>query len=325
MRAVLCKEYGPPEMLALEELPSPEPGEGQVLVSVRACGINFPDALIIEDKYQFRPDRPFSPGGEISGVIIGLGSGVEGWSVGDEVIAFILWGGLSEEVVVDAAKLIAKPAAMPFDEAAAFLLTYGTVLHALEDRAALRSGETLLVLGAAGGVGTAAIQIGKGIGATVIAATSSAEKNAYCQSQGADACIDYVSGDLRKELKDLTTGQGVDVVFDPVGGPLAEAALRSTGWRGRYLVVGFASGEIPSMPLNLVLLKGVALIGVFWGAFFDREPESRNAHAAALAALYESGVVKPQVSVVYPLEQAGRAISDLLDRRVTGKVVVNMA
>ncbi|HEX7784517.1 MAG TPA: NADPH:quinone oxidoreductase family protein [Sphingobium sp.] len=325
MRAMLCKEYGPPEMLRLEDVASPKPGEGQVLVSVKACGINFPDALIIENKYQFKPELPFSPGGEVSGIITSLGSGVEGWSVGDEVIAFILSGGLAEEVVVDTGKLIAKPAAMPFDEAAAFMLTYGTVLHALEDRAALRAGETLLVLGAAGGVGTAAIQIGKGMGAKVIAATSSAAKNAYCLSQGADACIDYASGDFRAELKNLTSGRGVDVVFDPVGGPLAEAALRSTGWKGRYLVVGFASGEIPSIPLNLVLLKGASLIGVFWGAFYDREPENRQAHAAALTALYDRGIAKPQVSAVYPLEQAGQAISDLRDRRATGKIVVSMA
>ncbi|WP_176598006.1 MULTISPECIES: NADPH:quinone oxidoreductase family protein [Sphingobium] len=324
MKAVLCKEYGPPETLQLTELSSPEPGKGQVVVSVKACGINFPDALIIENKYQFKPDLPFAPGGEISGIIAKVGPGVDGWSVGDEVMAFIIWGGLAEEVVVDAKRLIAKPAGMPYEEAAASLLTYGTVLHALEDRGGLRRGETLLVLGAAGGVGTAAIQVGKAIGARVIAATSSAKKNDYCRSIGADDCIDYANGDLREQLKILTGGEGVDVIFDPVGGALAETALRSTKWNGRYLVVGFASGEIPKIPLNLVLLKGVSVVGVFWGGFLDREPENGRAHAEALAALYATGVARPQLSAVYPLDQASQAISDLRDRRATGKVVVSM-
>ncbi|HKQ84835.1 MAG TPA: NADPH:quinone oxidoreductase family protein [Steroidobacteraceae bacterium] len=324
MKALLCKSYGPPESLVIEEVESPLPAAGQVVVSVKACGINFPDALIIENKYQFKPPLPFSPGGEVAGVITKLGPNVEGWSVGDEVIAYVLWGGLAQEIAVDVGNLMAKPPGMPFEEAAAFLLAYGTVLHALQDRGVLKSGETLLVLGAAGGVGTAAIQIGKGVGARVIAATSSPEKNAVCRQLGADECIDYSSGDIKEQLRALTNGAGVDVVFDPVGGTLADAVVRSTAWKGRYLVIGFASGDIPKIPLNLVLLKGISLVGVFWGSFFDREPEKRSAHMNALRDLYERGIVRPHVSAVYPFSRAGEAISDLRDRRATGKIVVRV-
>lgn len=324
MKALLCKQYGPPESLVVEDVDAIVPAAGQVVVAVKACGINFPDALIIENKYQFKPEPPFSPGGEVAGVITRLGEGVQGWSVGDEVIGLLLWGGLAEEVAVDAGKLMPKPRGMSFEEAAGFLLAYGTVYHALHDRGGLKPGETLLVLGAAGGVGTAAIQIGKSLGARVIAATSSQEKNALCRQLGADESIDYSTEDMKARLRELTNGDGVDVVFDPVGGPLSEIALRSTGWRGRYLVIGFASGEIPKIPLNLVLLKGVSLIGVFFGSFFDREPENRAAHVNGLRELYEGGLVRPHVSAVYPLEKAGQAISDLRDRRATGKIVVSM-
>jgi NADPH2:quinone reductase len=241
------------------------------------------------------------------------------------VIAFTYWGGLAEEVAIDAGRLIPKPPEMPFVEAAAFIMTFGTALHALEDRAALKAGETLLILGGAGGVGSAAIQIGKALGARVIAATSTPEKAAFCRRLGADECIDYTTADLREQLKALTNGRGVDVIFDPVGGAHAEPALRSIGWQGRYLVVGFAAGEIPKIALNLILLKGCSVIGVFWGAFFDRGGEARQRHLQRLVALYRSGAIRPPVSAVYPLHNAAQAIREVMDRHATGKIVVDIA
>jgi NADPH:quinone reductase len=325
MKAMHCREFGPPETLVLTDVPPPVPAAGQAVIAVKACGINYPDALIIQDKYQFKPERPFAPGGEIAGTVLRLGPDVQGWSVGDAVIAFTYWGGLAEEMAIDAARLIPRPPEMPFVEAAAFIMTFGTALHALEDRAALQAGETLLVLGAAGGVGSAAIHIGKALGARVIAATSTPEKAAFCRRLGADACIDYTKANMREQLKALTDGRGVDVIFDPVGGVHAEPALRSIGWQGRYLVVGFAAGEIPKIALNLILLKGCSVIGVFWGAFFDRGGEARQRHLQRLAALYRSGAIRPQVSAVYPLHDAARAIRAVMDRQATGKIVVDVA
>ncbi|MFL5253602.1 MAG: NADPH:quinone oxidoreductase family protein [Rhodopila sp.] len=325
MKAMHCKEFGPPETLVLADVASPVPAAGQVVVAVKACGINYPDALIIQDKYQFKPERPFAPGGEIAGTVLRVGPDVQGWAVGDAVIAFTYWGGLAEEMAIDAARLVPKPPEMPFVEAAAFIMTFGTALHALEDRAALQAGETLLVLGAAGGVGSAAIEIGKALGARVIAATSTPEKAAFCRRLGADECIDYTKADMREQLKALTGGRGVDVIFDPVGGAHAEPALRSIGWQGRYLVVGFAAGEIPKIALNLILLKGCSVTGVFWGAFFDRGGEARQRHLQRLAALYRSGAIRPQVSAVYPLHDAARAIRTVMDRQATGKIVVEVA
>jgi len=324
MKALLCTGFGPPESLVIREVERIAPAAGKVVIAVRACGINFPDALIIENKYQFKPELPFSPGGEVAGVITAVGAGVQGWLVGDEVIAFLLWGGLAEEVATDAGNLMPKPEGMSFEEAAGFLVAYGTAFHALCDRGGLKAGETLLVLGAAGGVGTAAIQIGKGLGARVIAATSSETKNNLCRDLGADACIDYSTGDMKGELRELTRNEGVNMVFDPVGGPISEVALRSIAWKGRYMVLGFASGEIPKIPLNLVLLKGAAIIGVFWGAFFDRDAGERAAHLAGLRNLYDRGLVHPHISAVYPLTEAAQAIRDLRDRRATGKVVVTI-
>src|SRR5213075_2071561 len=267
MKAVLCKQYGPPESLTIEELPSPKPGAGEVVVSVKAASVNFPDVLIIQNKYQFKPPLPFSPGSEMAGLIKEVGEGVKGYKPGDRVIAFTTYGAFAEEVKVEAARLVPMPEGMDFNSAAAFLLTYGTSDHALRDRGALKAGETLLVLGAAGGVGLAAIQIGKALGARVIACASSEEKLAVCRSHGADAGIDYVKEDLRERIKALTDGRGVDVVYDAVGGPYTEPAFRSLAWRGRLLVVGFAAGEIPKLPLNLALLKGASVVGVFWGDF----------------------------------------------------------
>ncbi|PPQ34278.1 NADPH:quinone oxidoreductase family protein [Rhodopila globiformis] len=324
MKALQCREVGPPEALILADVPPPEPAAGQVVVAVKACGIGYPDGLIIQDKYQFKPERPFAPGGEVAGTVVRLGPDVRGWAVGDEVMAFTYWGGLAEEMAIDAGRLVAKPAVMRFAEATACVMTYGTALYALEDRAALQAGETLLVLGAAGGVGSAAIQIGKALGARVIAAASTPEKAAFCRGLGADACIDYTKAEWREHLKALTGGRGVDVIFDPVGGAYAEPALRSIAWQGRYLVVGFAAGEIPRIALNLILLKGCSVVGVFWGAFFDRGGEARDRHVARLAALYEAGAIRPAVSAVYPLRDAARAIRAVMDRQATGKIVVEV-
>lgn len=324
MKALLCKNYGPPETLVLDDIATPEPGPGQVVVAVEAVGINFPDTLIIENRYQFKPALPFAPGGEIAGVITKLGAGVTDWSVGDGVIAFPLWGGLVEEMVVDANQLLRKPDEMSFVEAAGFTMTYGTSLYALDNRGKLKAGETLLVLGASGGVGTAAIQIGKALGARVIAAVSSAEKAAVATQLGADDWIDYTRSDFKDALKTMTDGRGVDVILDPVGGQFSEPALRAIAWDGRFLVVGFAAGDIPRIPLNLLLLKGCAVSGVFWGDFL-RRGERREEHLADLVRLYRDGKVKPHISGIFPLAEGGKAIRALADRKATGKVIVRIA
>ena len=325
MRAVLCKQFGPPASLVVEEVDSLVAGPDQVVVSVHACGVNFPDTLIVEGRYQFKPPLPFSPGGEVAGVIkeVGAGgNGGSGWQVGDRVIAMTTWGGYAEEVVAEASRLVRIPEGMDFATASAFVLTYGTSQHALKDRARLQRGETLLVLGAAGGVGLAAIELGKAIGARVIAAASSADKLALCREHGADELINYASEDLRTRLKELTDGRGVDVVYDPVGGDFSEPALRSMAWNGRFLVVGFAAGKIPSIPLNLALLKGCAIVGVFWGAFTRNEPAHHEANLQELLALFKSGAVKPHISATYPLERAADALHELVSRRVKGKIVL---
>jgi len=322
MRAVLCRRFGPPETLAVEDVPSPVPGPGQVLVAVRACGVNFPDVLMIEDKYQFKPPLPFSPGGEVAGIVEQVGAGVTGVGAGDHVIGTPGWGGFAEEVVLDAKSTVIVPATMDFVTAAAFLFTYGTSHHALKDRADLRPGESLLVLGAAGGVGLAAVELGRAMGARVIAAASSAEKVALCLERGAEAGIDYAREDLKDRVRALTGGRGADVIYDPVGGDFAEPALRSIAWKGRYLVVGFAAGTIPRVPLNLVLLKGCQIVGVFWGAFTAREPERHAANVAELLRWYAEGKVRPHVSATYPFERVAEALNDLVQRRVRGKVVL---
>jgi NADPH2:quinone reductase len=322
MRAVLCKAYGPPESLVVEELPSPTAGLGEVVLDVRACGVNFPDVLIIQNKYQFRPPLPFAPGGEVAGVIKELGEGVKGLRVGQRVIGSTGWGGFAEELALDATRVTPIPDSMDFETASAFLLTYGTSHHALKDRAQLRAGETLLVLGAAGGVGLAAVEIGKVMGARVIAAASAPEKLAVCREHGADEVIDYAKEDLKERVKQLTAGEGADVVYDPVGGAFSEAALRATAWNGRFLVIGFAAGDIPKIPLNLVLLKGCAIVGVFWGAFTARESARNRANIDELLAWFEAGKIKPHISATYPLERAAVALNDMAARRVTGKVVL---
>jgi NADPH2:quinone reductase len=322
MRAVLCKSYGPPEKLVVEEVPSPKVGRGQVRVTVHAAAVNFPDLLIIENKYQFKPPLPFSPGGEVAGEVAEVGEGVQSVSVGDRVLGAGLWGGFAEETVLEESQVAKIPASMDFVTAAGFLMAYGTSHHALEDRAHLAPGETLVVLGAAGGVGLAAIEIGKKMGARVIACASSPDKLEVCKQHGADEVIDYAREDLKDRLKALTGGKGADVVYDPVGGPHAEAALRSTAWEGRYLVVGFAAGEIPRIPLNLVLLKGCQIVGVFWGSFITRSPERHRQSVAELMQWFEQGALRPHVSQTYPLERAGEALQAMAARQVKGKVVL---
>jgi NADPH2:quinone reductase len=322
MKAVLCKQFGPPESLVLEEIDAPSPGPRQVVVEVRACGVNFPDILLIENKYQFKPPLPFAPGGEVAGIVKQVGPEVRDIQVGDRVLASTGWGGFAEEVAVDAARVVAIPDAMDFVSASAFLFTYGTSHYALKDRAQLRAGETLLVLGAAGGVGLAAVELGKVMGARVIAAASTDDKLAVCKEHGADEGINYAREDLKERVKALTGGAGADVVYDPVGGDYAEQALRATAWEGRFLVIGFAAGDIPKIPLNLVLLKGCQVVGVFWGAFTARDPARNRANVDELLRWYGEGRVRPHVSATYPFERAAEALRALAERRVKGKVVL---
>ena len=325
MKAVLCKQYGPPESLVIEELPSPKPGPGEVVVTVRAASVNFPDFLIIQNKYQFKPPLPFSPGSELAGTVKEVGAGVSNVRPGDRVIAFTTYGAFAEEVKTEAARLLPLPDKMDYVTGAAFLLTYATSDHALRDRGALKAGETLLVLGAAGGVGLAAIEIGKALGAHVIACASSDDKLAVCREHGADESINYAREDLRERLKAVTDGRGVDVVYDAVGGSYTEPAFRSLAWRGRLLVVGFAAGEIPKLPLNLPLLKGAAVVGVFWGDFARREPKAFAASVRQLTTWYAEGRLRPHVSQTLPLERAAEAIQLLASRKAKGKIVLTTA
>ncbi len=331
MRALLSKEAGGPETLILSELPGPIAAAGQVVIAVKACAINFPDVLIIEDKYQFKPQRPFAPGGEIAGVIDQVGDGVEGWAVGDRVIAMLGHGGLCEKVIADPAKLYRLPEGRSFAEGASLILTYGTTIHALLDRGHLKAGETLLVLGAAGGVGLAAIELGKAFGARVIAAVSSEEKADAARAAGADEAIVYArapfdkaqSKALADQFKAAVGPNGADVIYDPVGGDYAEPALRSIAWEGRYLVVGFPAG-IPRLPLNLTLLKSCDVCGVFWGAFAARNPKANQAHIETLFDLWREGRIAPRVTERFPLEEGGRAIAKMAARAAIGKLVVEL-
>lgn len=331
MWALRSHEVGGPETLTLDEIEAPVAGPGELLVRVRAAAINFPDTLIIEDKYQFKPPRPFAPGGEVGGEVIGVGEGVDGWSVGDRLIAVPGWGGLAEQIVIPARSAFRLPEGRSFVEGAALLLTYATSIHALYDRAKLAWGQTLLVLGAAGGVGLAAVELGKAKGARVIAAVSSEEKAEAARKAGADTAIVYPRGPFDRDgqkalaqlFKDAVGPDGADVIYDPVGGDYAEAALRAIGWEGRYLVVGFPAG-IPKLPLNLTLLKSCDVCGVFWGAFAARDPKANAAHIAELFRLWDVGKITPVVSETYPLARGGDAIAALGARSVIGKVVVTL-
>ena len=322
LRALLCTEFGPVSSLRVSEVPDPVPGEGEVLVRVQAAGLNYPDGLMVQGKYQVRPALPFVPGMELAGVVEGVGKGVDAFAPGDPVMAVPGTGAFAERCAIPVDRVLPRPASLPPDLAAASLLTHGTTLHALEDRARLRAGETLLVLGAAGGVGTAAVGIGKLLGAKVIAAASSAARLEVCRRLGADFTIDYSTEDLRERVKALTQGRGVDVVYDPVGGALSEAALRSTGWGGRFLVIGFASGEIPRIPLNLALLEARSILGVYWGDWSRREPRRCADELSRIAAWICEKRLSPVVTARLGLAEVPGALEDLLSRRAHGKLVV---
>jgi NADPH2:quinone reductase len=322
MKAVLAKAFGGPETLVLEDLPEPRPGPGEVVVEVRAAALNFFDTLIIQGRYQYKPDFPFSPGAEASGIITALGEGVSGWAEGDRVIAHLGWGACRERVVIKAERLVRIPDGVSDEQAAGLTVTYGTSLHALKDRARLKTGETLAVLGAAGGVGLSAVELGKLMGARVIACASSPDKLDLARRHGADLALDYSAEDLKDGLKRLTESRGVDVIYDPVGGDLAEPALRAIAWEGRYLVIGFAGGEIPKIPLNLLLLKGCDVQGVFWGAFVERDPAGHAANMADLLAWVAQGKLSAHVDAVYPLDRTAEALQVIARREAKGKILV---
>ena len=321
MKALLCKQFGPPETLVVENIENLHAQKGQVVIGVKACGVNFPDTLIIEGKYQFKPPFPFSAGGEVAGVIKEIGEDVMHLKVGDDVFALTGWGGFAEEVVIGASRVFKMPPNMDYATAASLMYTYGTSYHALKDRANLQPNETLLVLGAAGGVGLAAVNLGRIMGARVIAAASTDEKLELCKQYGATDLINYSTQDLRTRLKEITGG-GVDVVYDPVGGDYTEPALRSMNWKGRYLVVGFASGPIPNLPMNLPLLKGCSVNGVFWGSFAEREPKANFQNVMELIDFYNKGELVPYIQKTFSLEETPQALYDMLNRKVMGKLVV---
>jgi len=322
MRAVRIHELTGPAALRVDDVPEPVVGAGQVLIGVRACGVNFPDVLLSRGLYQFKPAPPFVPGGELAGTVLAVGAGVTSVAPGDRVATWMLYGAFAERVCAPELAVVKLPAGVSFEVGASTLVTYATTYHALVDRAAIAAGETLLVLGAAGGTGIAAVELGTLLGAKVIAGASSAEKLAFCREHGAQHGIDYTTEDLKERIKALTSGNGVDVVYDPVGGALAEPALRGTAWQGRYLVIGFTSGEIPKLPLNLVLLKGCQIMGVFWGSFAMREPARNHRNAEQIFAWIAEGKLRPAIDEVLPFTEAGAALTRLEQRRVKGKLVL---
>ena len=325
MKAIVCTELGPPSLLKYMDVADPTPGPKEVLVETRACAVNFPDSLIIQGKYQVRPELPFSPGSDISGRVIAVGEQVSQYKPGDEVFGVTQHGGMAEKVVVHHKMLFPKPPGLPHEIAASFLYAYGTSLHALKDRAQLQDSETVVILGAAGGVGLAAVDIAKKLGAKVIACASTTEKLDLCKTYGADAVINYQEEDLKAQIKALTNGKGADVIYDPVGGSYTEPAFRGMAWKGRYLVVGFAAGDIPALPLNLPLLKGAALTGVFWGRFTQEEPQQSMANGLQIMQWMQEGQIKPHIHKTFSLEQAPAAIEELMARKVKGKVVVKIS
>ena len=324
MKAILCKEYGPADTLVIEDVPSPEVKGLGVKVRVTAAGLNFPDTLIIQGKYQLKPTMPFSPGGELAGDVIAIGDKVTRFQVGDRVAGLTGYGSFAEEVVVPEFNLLPVPQSMSDEKAAAFTMVYGTSYYALKQRAAIQPGESLLVLGASGGVGLAAVELGKAMGARVIAAASTPEKLEVARASGADELINYSEQPLKEAVKKLTKGKGVDVIYDPVGGDFTEQALRTMAWNGRHLIVGFAAGEIPKIPANLTLLKGCSVVGVFWGSFTQREPEASAGNMMELMQLYAEGKIDPTVSEVYRFEDYAKALAALTERRVSGKVVLRV-
>ena len=322
MRAVLCRAFGPVEDLRIEEVADPVAGEGQIVIRIAACGINFFDGLAARGEYQTKPPFPFSPGGEVAGTVIAIGSGVSNFSVGDRVMAFSGFGGYAEQVAVPASVAVRIPDAMSFDDAAGFIIAYATSYHALKDRGQIRAGETLLVLGAAGGVGLTAVELGKAFGARVIAAASSDEKLALAKEYGADDLVNYATADLRESARALTGGRGVDVIYDPVGGKLAEGALRSIAPLGRYLVIGFASGDIPSVAYNQLLLRQASMVGVFWGNFSKAEPARNAENLAELVGWHAAGKLRPHISETYALEDFQTALGRVMSRQAKGKVLI---
>ena len=324
MKAIRCKAYGPPSSLVLEEVDNLKPKAKEVLVHVKACGLNFPDTLIIQGLYQFKPELPFTPGSDVAGVVKELGEDVTHLKIGQEVFGFVAHGGLAEEVLVPAKACFLKPQQMDFPTAASFLMAYGTSYHALKDRAHLAEGETLLVLGASGGVGLAAVELGKLMGANVIAAASNDDKLVLCKKHGADKTINYSTEDLKSAIKGLTDGKGVDVVYDPVGGVYSEAALRGIARNGRFLVVGFAAGDIPKIPMNLPLLKEAAIVGVFWGAFAMKDPKANMQNSMTLMEWHSKGKLNPHIHAIYDLADTSKALQEMTDRKVRGKLIVKI-
>lgn len=326
MRALLVEQLGPVGTHRVhDDVPAPAPGPGEALIEVEAAGVNFPDLLIVQGLYQFKPELPFAPGGEGAGTVLAVGADVRSFAPGDEVTFIEPFGAFQEQVVVRAERLVRKPPFMSFEEAAAFTLTYGTSYYALKQRARLQPGESLLVLGAAGGVGSAAVELGAAMGAEVIAAASTEDKRQFAESLGAGATIDYVNDDLKTRVRELTGGRGADVVYDPVGGEHTEAAFRAIAWNGRHLVVGFSSGTIPRLPLNLALLKHASLVGVFWGAWTEHDPKDHAANMEELYQMVHSGTIRPRIEAVLPLERHDEAFALLADRKVKGKVVLKIA
>ena len=324
MKAIVCNQFGLPNTLGYTDVETPQPKEGEVLISVKACSVNFPDTLIIQGKYQFRPAFPFSPGSDIAGIVEKLGENVQHLKVGDTVVGFVPFGGFAEKAIVKAKDCFPKPKGMSMVHASAFLLAYGTSYHALKDRANLQKGETILILGASGGVGLTALELAKLMGAKVIAAASTNEKLELCKQFGADEVINYTTESLKDRVKEITNGKGVDVIYDPVGGHFSELALRAIAWKGRHLVIGFANGEIPKIPINLTLLKGASIVGVFWGVFAQKEPKKSLENIQQLLTWFVKGELKPHIDKVYALQNAPKALEDMMQRKTKGKIVIDM-
>ena len=324
MKAIVCSNFGTPDTLIFQEIENPTPKGDEILIRVKACSVNFPDTLIIQGKYQFKPPFPFSPGSDVAGFIEKIGDNVKHFKVGDEVVGFIPFGGFAEKAIVRDTDCFPKPKGMSMVNASAFLLAYGTSYHALKDRANLKEGETILILGASGGVGLTALELAKLMGAKVIAAASSKEKLDLCKKFGADDVINYTEESFKDRVKELTNGKGVDVIYDPVGGHFSELALRAIAWKGRHLVIGFANGEIPKIPINLTLLKGASIVGVFWGSFAQKEPKKSLENIKKLLAWFVKGDVKPHIDKTYSLENAPKALEDMMQRKVKGKIVIDM-
>jgi NADPH2:quinone reductase len=324
MKAIICSQYGLPNTLEYKEVENPKPKKGELLISIKACSVNFPDTLIIQGLYQFRPEPPFSPGSDFAGVVEEVGEGVSHFKVGDEVVGFNPYGGFAEKVTAPANVCFPKPKGMNMVNASAFLMAYGTSYYALKDRGQVKEGDTVLVLGASGGVGITAVELAKLMGAKVIAAASTDEKLELCKQFGADEVINYSTENLKERAKELTHGKGVDIIYDPVGGDYSEQAFRAIAWKGKHLVVGFANGMIPKIPLNLPLLKGANVTGVFWGAFTQKEPKKSMQNVTELVTWYLTGKLKPHIDATYSLQDAPKALEAIMNRKVKGKVVIDM-